>query len=124
MKERARSLFSSPGLPEIRAHVVLNCTQETPGIQALRNKIVDLVVKCKCKGQSILGSRVPQKFVRLQRLIVREVEALNGGIPVLKLMGLKKLLLDNEVIMSEEELRQAVKFLNEAGKQLLMYIFF
>ena len=116
MKDRARILFLSPGLPDIKAHVVLNCTQETSGIQALRTKIVDLVVKCKCKGHSILGSRVPQKFVKLQELIEKVVNDIDGNRRLLTRTELKRLMQDNDVFMTESELGQAVKFLHEAGK--------
>ncbi|KAK3698088.1 hypothetical protein QZH41_017526 [Actinostola sp. cb2023] len=115
MKDRARILFLSPGLPDIKAHVVLNCTQETSGIQALRTKIVDLVVKCKCKGHSILGSRVPQKFVKLQELIEKVVNDIDGNRRLLTRTELKRLMQDNDVFMTESELGQAVKFLHEAG---------
>lgn len=116
MKERARSLFSSPGIPEIKAHVVLNCIQESPGIQTLRNKIVDLVYKCNCKGHPILGSSVPQKFVRLQSLILKEVEGLGNRIPVLTINDVRKLWKMDSEESTNEGLGQAVKFLHEAGK--------
>lgn len=116
MKDRARMLFSSPGLPDIKAHVVLNCTQETAGIQALRTSIIDLVVKCKCIGHSILGSRVPQKFVHLQELIERIKMADDRKGRWLTKLEIKRLLQDNDVIMTDSELGQAVKFLHEAGR--------
>ncbi|EDO37102.1 predicted protein [Nematostella vectensis] len=117
MRDKAQSLYSSSaGLPEIKAHVVLNCTAETPGIQALRNRIVNLIVKCKCKGHSLLGSRVPQAFVRLQQLVLQETASGNSA-PFLYRGDLRRLLQDqeDEVSMCDSELGQAVKFLHEAG---------
>lgn len=60
---------------------------------------------------------MPQKFVRLQSLILKEVENLGNRIPVLRLNDVKKLWkMDSEEVTNEGELGQAVKFLHEAGK--------
>jgi len=117
IKVRALSMCAGAGLPQVKSHVVLDCTQETSGVQSLRHRIMQLIPKCKCKGHSLIGPRVPQNFVRLQDLILHLVHARGHEPPrILKMASIRKLIQDNELLMDDTELEQAIRFMSEAGK--------
>jgi len=117
IKERALSMCAGVGFPQVKSHVVLDCTKETSGVQSLRHRIMQLITKCKCKGHSLIGPRVPQNFVRLQDLIWHVV---NGGghesPKILRMAFIRKLIQDNGLLMDDTELEQAIRFMSEAGE--------
>ena len=117
IKERALSMCAGVGFPQVKSHVVLDCTQETSGVQSLRHRIMQLITKCKCKGHSLIGPRVPQNFVRLQDLIWHVV---NGGghesPKIVRMTFIRKLIQDNGLLMDDTELEQAIRFMSEAGE--------
>ena len=124
IKVRALSMCAGAGFPQVKSHVVLDCTQETSGVQSLRHRIMELITKCTCKGHSLIGPRVPQNFVRLRDLILRLVRARGHEPPrILKMANMRKLIQDNELLMDDTELEQAIRFLTEAGKVPLMFPF-
>ena len=122
IKVRALSMCAGAGFPQVKSHVVLDCTQETSGVQSLRHRIMQLITKCKCKGHSLIGPRVPQNFVRLQDLILNLVHARGQEPPrILKMANIRKLIQDNELLMDDTELEQAIRFMSEAGKVPLLF---
>ena len=122
IKVRALSMCAGAGFPQVKSHVVLDCTQETSGVQSLRHRIMQLITKCKCKGHSLIGHRVPQNFVRLQDLILHLVRARGHEPPrILKMANIQKLIQDNELLMDDTELEQAIRFMSEAGKVPLRF---
>lgn len=122
IKVRALGMCAGAGFPQVKIHVVLDCTQETSGVQSLRHRIMELIPKCKCKGHSLIGPRVPQNFVRLQDLILHLVRARGHEAPrILKMANIRKLIQDNELLMDDSELEQAIRFLTEAGKVPFMF---
>lgn len=117
IKERALSMCACVGFPQVKSHVVLDCTQETSGVQSLRHRIMQLITKCKCKGHSLIGPRVPQNFVRLQDLIWHVVNSGGHESPkILRMAFIRKLIQDNGLLMDDIELEQAIRFMNEAGE--------
>lgn len=122
IKVRALSMCAGAGFPQVKSHVVLDCTQETSGVQSLRHRIVQLITKCKCKGHSLIGPRVPQNFVRLQDLILHLVHARRLEPPrILKMANIRKLIQEKELLMDDTELEQAIRFMSEAGKVPLLF---
>ena len=114
IKERALSRCAGPGFPQVKLHAVLDCTVETSGVKMLRERIVQLIAKCKCKGHSLVGPRVPQTFLDLQDLISQKVQELE--LPILRMDEVRKLIQMNELFMDDNEMEQAIKFMNEAGR--------
>lgn len=113
IKERALSRCAGPGFPQVKLHAVLDCTAETSGVTMLRERIMQLIAKCKCKGHSLVGPRVPQTFLDLRDLILQQVERLE--LPILRMDEVRKLIHMNELFMDDNEMEQAIKFMNEAG---------
>lgn len=113
IKERALSRCAGPGFPQVKIHVVLDCTAETSGVKTLRQRIMQLIAKCKCKGHSLIGPRVPQNFIDLQQLILQHVSQLE--LPVLKITNVRRLIQEGELLMDDKEMEQAIKFMTEAG---------
>ena len=123
IKVRALSMCAGAGFPQVKSHVVLDCTQETSGVKSLRHRIMQLITRCKCKGHSLVGPRVPQNFLRLQDLIMRHVGT-RGQEParILRMANIRKLIQDNEVLMDDTEVEQAIRFMSEAGKVSLLHV--
>ena len=113
IKERALSRCAGPGFPQVQLHVVLDCTAETSGVKALRHRILELITRCKCKGHSLVGQSVPQNFLDLQELILKEVQHLE--LPILMMANVRKLIQVNELLMDDAEVEQAIRFMNETG---------
>lgn len=123
IKERALSMCAGAGFPQVKSHVVLDCTQETSGVKSLRHRIMQLITRCKCKGHSLIGPRVPQNFVRLQDLILHHVRTRGHESPrILRMANIRKLIQDNELLMDDTEIEQAIRFMSEAGKVSLMHV--
>ena len=125
-----RDLTTAPTSPlQVKSHVVMNCTEEDSGVKALRCKIVELMVKCKCKGRALIGVHVPPSYTQLQDLLERKARALSlaGGVPILRRAEVRRLVQENELPMEPDEMDKAVKFLHEAGEYLavlLVLLFF
>lgn len=115
IKDHALNMCSDPGFPQVKSHVVLNCTEETSGVRVLRRRIMELIVRCKCKGQSLIGIHVPHNYVRLQDLIQQQAGSPSEVVPVLRRADVRGRIQDNDVLMDEGELDQAMRFLHEAG---------
>lgn len=113
IKERALSRCAGPGFPQVKLHVVLDCTAETSGVKALRHRILELITRCKCKGHSLVGQSVPQNFLNLQELILKQVQHLE--LPILRMANVRKLIQENELLMDDAEVEQAIRFMNETG---------
>ncbi len=123
IKVRALSMCAGAGFPQVKSHVVLDCTQETSGVKSLRHRIMQLITRCKCKGHSLVGPRVPQNFVRLQELIMHHVLTKGQESPrILRMANIRKLILDNEILMDDTEVEQAIRFMSEAGKVPLLHV--
>ena len=122
IKVRDLNMCAGAGFPQVKSHVVLDCTQETSGVQSLRHRIMQLITRCKCKGHSLIGPRVPQNFVRLQDLILHLVHSRGHEPPrILRMAIIRKLIQDNELLMDDTELEQAIRFMSEAGKGPLQF---
>ena len=120
IKVRALSMCAGAGFPQVKSIVVLDCTQETSGVKSLRAKIMQLITRCTCKGHSLIGPRVPQNFVRLQDLILHHLRNEGQEPPrILRMANIRKLIQDNEILMDDTEVEQAIRFLSEAGKVCL-----
>ena len=113
IKERALGMCAGPGFPLVKSHVVLDCTEETSGVKALRTRILDLITRCKCTGHSLIGARVPQNFMRLQELLVHRT--FDQEPPVLPLEKVHKVIQENDILMDDSEIQQAIRFMHEAG---------
>ena len=121
IKDRALSRCAGPGFPQVKLHVVLDCTAETSGVKTLRQRILQLITKCKCKGHSLMGPRVPQNFLSLLNIIRRQAQRLE--LPILTLANVRRLIQENELRMDDTEMEQAIKFMSEAGNFLFIYLF-
>lgn len=120
IKDRALSRCAGPGFPQVKLHVVLDCTAETSGVKTLRQRILQLITKCKCKGHSLIGPRVPQNFLSLLNIIRRQAQRLE--LPILTLAHVRRLMQENELRMDDTEMEQAIKFMSEAGNFLFISI--
>ena len=114
IKEKALSRCAGPGFPQVKSHVVLNCTLETSGVKALRHRIMQLITRCKCKGHSLVAPVVPQNFIDLQKLILAQVPK-KPEPPILRMANVRKLIQENELLMDDKETEQAIRFMNEIG---------
>ena len=116
MKDSAKKLCSNPGFPEICGHIVLDAQHESAGVQLLRNKVMDVIVRCRCVGHTLVGTQVPRNYVRLQEIFVEmTLSRQNSGLPVLRKAEVQRLMQERDVLMEEAEMNQAVRFLHEAG---------
>ena len=123
IKVRALGMCAGAGFPQVKIHVVLDCTQETSGVKSLRHRIMQLITKCKCKGHSLIGPRVPQNFVRLQELVMHHICTKGPEPPrILRMADIRKLIQDNEILMDDTEVDQAIRFMSEAGKVSLVNV--
>ena len=122
IKDRALSRCAGPGFPQFKLHVVLDCTAETSAVKTLRQRIMQLITKCKCKGHSLIGPRVPQNFLSLRNIIWKQVPRLE--LPILTLGNVRRLIQENELRMDDTEMEQAIKFMSEAGNFFVSLRFF
>lgn len=117
MKDKARKLCSNPGFPEIRGHIVLDAQHESPGVKLLRNKVTEVILRCKCVSHTLVGTQVPLNFVYLQEIFMeRSFSRRNTGLPVLRKTEVQQLVKERDVLMDDSEMNQAAKFLHDAGK--------
>ena len=114
IKNRALSRCAGPGFPQVKLHAVLDCTKEMSGVKQLRNRIMQLITRCRCKGHSLVGPIVPQSFIHLQELILQEVR--EHELPILRMANVRKLIQKHELLMDDAEVEQAIRFMNEAGE--------
>lgn len=121
---------NEPGLPRIRAKkFIVNCMKETSGIEKLREEIYNIISDFKYEGQSIVNQMVPKAYVELEQLLRNEAVAMadKSILPIKKWEQILKLCEENELVIDEEELKCALKFLKETGKtfsSLQMNLFF
>ena len=117
MKNTAKKLCSNPGIPEIRGHIVLDAQHESPGVKMLRNKVTEVIHRCKCVGHSLVGTQIPLNFVYLQEIFMEKaMSRRNTGLPVLRKAEIQQLMKERVVLMDEAEMSQAARFLHDAGK--------
>lgn len=113
IKVRALAVCAGPGYPQVKSHVVLDCTQETYGVKMLRQRIMQLITRCKCKGHALIGPTVPQNFIDLQDLILKAVP--KHELPFFTMADVQMLIQENELLMDDVEVEQAIRFMSEAG---------
>lgn len=118
---------NEPGLPRIRAKkFIVNCMKETSGIEKLREEIYDIISDFKYEGQSIVNQMVPKAYVELEQLLRNEAVAMAAKsiLPIKKWGQIVKLCEENELVIDEEELKCALKFLKETGNDFFFQLFF
>ena len=103
--------------------------KETSGIEKLREEIYNIISDFKYEGQSIVNQMVPKAYVELEQLLRNEAVAMadKSILPIKKWEQILKLCEENELVIDEEELKCALKFLKETGKtfsSLQMNLFF
>lgn len=114
IKDRALSVCAGPGFPQVKIHVVLDCTQETSGVETLRRRIMQLITRCTCKGHALIGPIVPENFIHLQEMILSHVP--ERELPIFRMAKIRKLIQENRLIMDDVEIEQAIRFMSEAGE--------
>ena len=114
IKDRALSVCAGPGFPQVKIHVVLDCTQETSGVKTLRQRIMQLITRCTCKGHALIGPIVPENFIHLQDMILKRVP--EHELPIFRMAEIRKLVQENRLIMDDVEIEQAIRFMSEAGE--------
>jgi len=100
-----------PGFPKIHSKYIVNCKKETPAIEALRKEIYGIISNFRYEGQQIIKQTVPRAYVALEDLLKKELEQLS------------RLCVDNNLIVDEEELKCALKFLKETGKTITAFFY-
>ena len=118
---------SEPGFPKIKANkFFVNCMKETSGIEKLREEIYEIISNFKYEGQSIVNQMVPMAYVKLEDLLRNEAGAmaLQNILPIKKWGQIVKLCQDNDLLINEEELKCALKFLKETGMSQIFHNFF
>lgn len=114
IKDRALSVCAGPGFPQVKIHVVLDCTQKTSGVKTLRQRIMQLITRCTCKGHALIGPIVPENFIHLQEMILKRVPEYE--LPIFRMAEIRKLVQENRLIMDDVEIEQAIRFMSEAGE--------
>ncbi|XP_066910752.1 leucine-rich repeat serine/threonine-protein kinase 2-like isoform X2 [Clytia hemisphaerica] len=106
-----------PGLPKIEAKFVVNCMRETSAMEKLREKIYSIVSNFKYEGQQIIEQMVPNAYVLLEKLLCEEVAKMHAEklLPIRKWDQIVKMCQDGKLVIDDEELKCALKFLKETG---------
>lgn len=111
------AFVQEPGFPTIQSKYIVNCMKETPAIERLREEIYDIIDNFNYEGQQIMKQSVPRCYVELEDIIRNEAcrMAAENILPIKKYEQLLTLSQEKNLIMDEEELTCALKFLKETG---------
>ncbi|XP_070193267.1 leucine-rich repeat serine/threonine-protein kinase 2-like isoform X2 [Littorina saxatilis] len=114
-------LMSKPGFPTISCAAIVDLTKESPELDKLRKKLVDIVDEYKVRGQPVMGQKVPASYVKLGEVLSEEARQMarkvgEESIPVIRHNQLVRLVRSHNLELDEDdELKQAVSFLHESG---------
>ncbi|KAL5013850.1 hypothetical protein ScPMuIL_008120, partial [Solemya velum] len=115
---KLHELASKPGFPVICESAVVDCTNENPGIEELRNSIKNVIDNYSVRGQPVMGQKVPASYVKLIELLSEEARNLQrtSCVPIIRHKQLVKIVQNTGLNIDEnDELEQAVRFLHESG---------
>ena len=118
LMQSLNEFVNEPGFPKIQAKkFIVNCKKETPSIEKLRDEIYEIVSNFRHEGQPIMDQMVPMSYVKLEELLQKEVAsmAVQNILPIKKWAQIVKLCHDNKLLIEDEELKCALKFLKETG---------
>ena len=125
LEDNIERFMNSPGFPSYAGYAIVTCIGKSNTIDALREKIIDIVATYKFKSQVLMKQTVPKSYVQLEDLLALEASDLMKAakIPVLSKRALLRIVQDNDLQLEMQELQQAVKFLNEVGKNFFPCVF-
>lgn len=109
--------MNNPGFPSYEGCAIVNCIGKNSAIDALREKIIEIVATYQFKSQVLMKQTVPKSYVQLEDLLANEADTLikSSRIPVISKRTLVKIVQDHNLQLEMQELEQAVKFLHEVG---------
>ena len=113
--------MENPGFPTFEGFAIVSSVGKNSAIEALREKIIDIVATYEFHSQVLMEETVPKSYVQIEDLLAEEAASLidAGKIPVISKRALIKIVRDNNIELELQELQQAVKFLHEVGKSIL-----
>ncbi|XP_071960738.1 leucine-rich repeat serine/threonine-protein kinase 2-like isoform X2 [Antedon mediterranea] len=117
INKHIREVCSTRGYPQIHEYVEVSNTAENESIEHLRRRIVKVIESLKIRGKPILGQMIPDSYLKLQQLVTRKAQLLReeNKPPVLLAHQLNQMIKDKHILLDENELPQAVRFLHEIG---------
>ncbi|XP_071486222.1 leucine-rich repeat serine/threonine-protein kinase 2-like [Diadema antillarum] len=117
MQIKVTEICSAPGFPQINDYIVLCAQTEDGGVSLLKEKMEQVILTERIKGQPIFGQMIPYSYLRLEQLLQAQVKRLkrDGRPPVMLHRQVLKMIREDDLQLSDDELSQAVRFLHETG---------
>ncbi|XP_017652783.2 leucine-rich repeat serine/threonine-protein kinase 2 isoform X2 [Nannospalax galili] len=110
-----KELLNKRGFPAIRDYHFVNATEESDALAKLRKTIVNESLNFKIRDQPVVGQLIPDCYLELEKIILSERRTVPIEFPVIDQKRLLQLVKGNQLQLDENELPQAVHFLNESG---------
>ncbi|XP_075783504.1 leucine-rich repeat serine/threonine-protein kinase 2 isoform X2 [Pelodiscus sinensis] len=110
-----RELLNKRGFPAIHDYHFVNATEESDAMIKLRKTIVKESLNFKIRDQPVVGQLIPDSYLELEKIILRERENVPTEFPVIDYKRLVVLVEESQLQLDENELPHAVHFLNESG---------
>ncbi|XP_018595882.2 leucine-rich repeat serine/threonine-protein kinase 2 isoform X2 [Scleropages formosus] len=99
----------------IREHHMVNACEESDSLRKLRRAILREATSFKIQGQPVIGQRIPDSYLELERRLLLERSRGPPHFPVLLHQKLMDIVQEQQLQLDETELAHAVHFLSEAG---------
>ncbi|XP_063164052.1 leucine-rich repeat serine/threonine-protein kinase 2 [Candoia aspera] len=111
----AKELMNQRGFPKIHDYHFVNATEESETMTKLRQIIIKESLNFKIRDQPVVGQLIPDSYLELEKSILEERKNVPVEFPVINQKRLYELVQEKQLQLDENELPQAVHFLNESG---------
>ncbi|XP_078091527.1 leucine-rich repeat serine/threonine-protein kinase 2 isoform X2 [Mustelus asterias] len=101
--------------PPVRDYHFVVATEESDSVVKLRRAIINEIQTFKIRDQPVMGQLIPHSYMELEKKIIQERNSVLTEFPVIHQQRLLEIVQENHLQLDENELPQAVHFLNESG---------